>query len=68
MSVYEAKDGFRWCLVANNGNIMAESGEAYTREPDAYKAAVRVVSIIRGRFVLDRRSIRERMWISVDEA
>lgn len=29
VEVYNAKDGFRWRLRHNNGNIVAESGEAY---------------------------------------
>ena len=27
--VYEAKDGWRWKLIAANGRIIADSGEAY---------------------------------------
>lgn len=35
--VYLAPDGYRWRLVADNGEIIA-SGEAYTRERDVYRA------------------------------
>jgi uncharacterized protein YegP (UPF0339 family) len=35
---YEAPDGWRWRLVAGNGEIVA-SGEAYSRERDAKRAA-----------------------------
>lgn len=41
LKVYEAMDGFRW-HIRYNGKIIAESGEAYTRRPDAVKAARRV--------------------------
>lgn len=34
-AIHKAKDGWRWRLVAANGKIIAESGEAYTREADA---------------------------------
>jgi uncharacterized protein YegP (UPF0339 family) len=36
-TVYEAADGFRWRLVAANGEKVA-SGEAYTRREDAERA------------------------------
>lgn len=35
---YRAKDGWRWRLVARNGRIIADSGEAYTRKRDALRA------------------------------
>lgn len=35
---YQAKDGWRWRFVHTNGNIMAESGEAYVREEGANNA------------------------------
>ncbi len=40
IEVYRAEDGFRWRWQAGNGRIMADSGEAYTREGDAVLAAV----------------------------
>lgn len=43
--VYPAKDGFRWRLITANNRIVAESGEAYTRERDAERAARRVAAI-----------------------
>lgn len=39
VQVYEARDGFRWRSVADNGRIVAESGEAYSRFDDAERAA-----------------------------
>ena len=36
--VYRAKDGWRWHLLARNNRIIAESGEAYTRRHDVYRA------------------------------
>lgn len=35
---YRAKDGWRWRLVSRNNRIIAESGEAYTRRRDVYRA------------------------------
>lgn len=37
-TVYEARDGYRWRLLAANNRLIAESGEAYTRERDAWRA------------------------------
>jgi hypothetical protein len=33
LEIYKAKDGYRWRLVAANGRIICESGEAFTRKP-----------------------------------
>lgn len=41
VGIYPAADGFRWHRLAPNGRIVAESGEAYSRRPDALYAAVR---------------------------
>lgn len=35
--VYKARDGWRWRLVAANNRIIA-TGEAHTRERDAWRA------------------------------
>jgi uncharacterized protein YegP (UPF0339 family) len=43
--VYPSKDGFRWRLVTANNRIVAESGEAYTRERDAERAARRAAAV-----------------------
>ncbi len=32
--VYEGKDGWRWRIVAANGRILADSGEAYEHLED----------------------------------
>jgi uncharacterized protein YegP (UPF0339 family) len=40
--LYKAADGWRWRLVAANGRIIADSGEAYTRRYDAARAITRV--------------------------
>lgn len=45
--VYKAADGYRWRLVAANGRIVADSGEAYTRKRDAYRATVAVKAMVR---------------------
>jgi uncharacterized protein YegP (UPF0339 family) len=39
ITVYEAKDGWRWRMKAPNNRIVAESGEAYTRRASAVRAA-----------------------------
>lgn len=42
LELYEdAADEHRWRLVAGNGEIVADSGEGYTRASDAKEAAVR---------------------------
>ncbi|NQU09279.1 DUF1508 domain-containing protein [bacterium] len=38
--------GWRWRLKAGNGEIIADSGESYTRLPDVKKAILRVLEII----------------------
>lgn len=40
--VYASKDGWRWRLVAGNGKIIADSGEAYASKRNA-KRAVRSI-------------------------
>ncbi|MBA2741916.1 MAG: YegP family protein [Actinobacteria bacterium] len=37
----DASDEFRWKKVARNGDLIAESGESYTRKEDAERAALR---------------------------
>ncbi len=44
--VYEAADGYRWRLLAANNRLIAESGEAYTRERDAWRAVKGVLYAI----------------------
>lgn len=39
--VYPSKDGWRWRLIAANGRILC-TGEAHTRERDAYRAVATV--------------------------
>lgn len=39
ITVYNAKDGWRWRMQAPNNRIVAESGEAYTRRASAVRAA-----------------------------
>ena len=40
--IYHARDGWRWRLVAKNGRIVAESGEAYEALSNAERAAGRL--------------------------
>lgn len=42
--IYKARDGWRWRLVARNGRIIADSGEAYTRKRAADNAIVRMMT------------------------
>lgn len=34
LEIYKAKDGWRWRVIANNGNILADSGQAYGDKRD----------------------------------
>ena len=43
LDIYKARDGWRWRLVAANGNILADSGEAYTRRASAALGCMRAV-------------------------
>lgn len=38
IEIYRARDGWRWRARMKNGRIVAESGEAYTRKRDAFRA------------------------------
>jgi len=51
--IYAAKDGYRWTLVAKNGETVADSGEAYTRRADARRAAKLVKGAVSGARVID---------------
>lgn len=39
ITIYQARDGWRWHLRATNGRIVAESGEAYSTRNKAARAA-----------------------------
>jgi uncharacterized protein YegP (UPF0339 family) len=41
--VYRARDGYRWRLIAANGRLIAESGEAYTRKHGAERAVTTTI-------------------------
>jgi len=44
LEVYkDAKDEWRWNIRAKNGNIMADSGEGYTRRGNCIKAVNRII-------------------------
>ena len=47
-TVYEAQDGWRWRLTANNGRIIADCGEAYESERNAVRAARRTKELAPG--------------------
>ncbi len=59
--VYEAKDGWRWRLVAENSRIVADSGEAYVSKGNALRAvsaiesALGLNSVDRTQFIIFRR-------------
>lgn len=35
IEIYKARDGWRWRVKSANGKVVADSGEAYRRKPDA---------------------------------
>lgn len=45
MCVYEAKDDWRWRLKAQNGNVIADSGQAYKSQRNATDAARMVAKV-----------------------
>ena len=45
--IWRAKDGYRWRVLASNGRIVAESGEAYTRSYDCKKAFYKLAEHIK---------------------
>lgn len=40
---WDGSKGYRWRLVARNGRIIADSGEAYSTRGNAHKACHRLV-------------------------
>lgn len=40
--IYPAADGFRWRYVAQNGHVLADSGQGYSRRIDCVTGARRV--------------------------
>lgn len=42
--VYKSKNGWRWRVVASNGNVLANSGQGYSRRFDCVKALETVLS------------------------
>lgn len=40
--IYSAADGYRWYLRMANAEIVADSGEAYTRKRDALRAVMKL--------------------------
>ncbi len=42
---YEADDGWRWRISARNGDILADSGQGYSRRIDALKGASKVTGL-----------------------
>jgi len=52
IETYKAKDGYRWRARAENGRILADSGEAYTRFASVVRAADRFCNRMAGHVVL----------------
>lgn len=50
----KARDGFRWRLLAANGLIIAESGEAYSRKANVLRAIDRFIELMAGEVVVSR--------------
>jgi hypothetical protein len=44
LTVYQARDGWRWRLKAANGRIVADSGEAYSTKANARRASKRLLA------------------------
>lgn len=55
---WKALDGWSWRMVAPNGRIVAESGEAYSRRSGCIKAVERLVEVIRDGFIF-KNSVSE---------
>lgn len=66
IAVTEAKDGYRWTLVAPNGNTIAESGEAYPTNALAIKAARSLFDLTKP-VVLQYNVIRKGKIVGVEE-
>ena len=66
IAVTEHKDGHRWRLTAPNGNVIAESGEAYPTNALAIKAARSLFDLTKP-VVLQYNEIRKGKIVSVKE-
>lgn len=65
--VYQDGSGqWRWRLLAANGKVIADSGEAYTRKRDCERA---VLLVVEGVAILADRHVRAQIepWAPVDE-
>lgn len=47
IELYQAADGWRWRMIARNGRIIADSGEAYTRKASARAAVGRLTALFK---------------------
>ena len=54
IETYKAKDGWRWRMLAENGRIIADGGEAYTRRHGLGRAVKRLVARLSGGKVIVR--------------
>lgn len=66
LSVYESTDGYRWRLVAPNGSVIADSGEAYPSNALAIKAARSLLDLTKP-VQLVYNVIRKGKIVSVEE-
>ena len=66
IAVTEHKDGHRWRLTAPNGNVIAESGEAYPTNALAIKAARSLFDLTKP-VVLQYNEIRKGKIVGVKE-
>jgi uncharacterized protein YegP (UPF0339 family) len=48
VEIYKTPSGFRWRIVAANGNKLANSGQAYSRRLDCVRALDVVVGDAKG--------------------
>jgi uncharacterized protein YegP (UPF0339 family) len=73
LHIYKAKDGWRWNLVANNGRILCDSGEAYssasnaTRGADKTSTELAVIMVAREKRLESKRASRRKPSLEEQE-
>lgn len=72
ITLYRAPDGWRWRYTANNGRVLADSGQGYSRRVDAVRGACRVAGAYEGRTAVVLSDLRKhgeafiwRAWFDV---
>lgn len=60
LTIYRAEDGWRWRYTSSNGRVLADGGQAYSRQVDARRGAERVTGCAAAATILSARLAQHR--------